>query len=847
LLLAGLLTLAPNAVADDAPRKSVYQRTLHSTALIVAGTSQGTGWVADKDRRLVVTNSHVVGNRDNVIVIFPMFDNGRLVAERSAYRNTSRRVRASVLDVDPRRDLAVLEVESLPADAVALPLAPEPPSPGDLVHSVGNPGSSDALWVYTSGTVRQVYRKKFAIEGQTIDARVVETQAPINPGDSGGPVLNDRGEVVGVTAATNRAAQLVSVCIEVSEVKDFLAKATSQTTPRTAVEFNRRGEQLFGKGRYDKALADFTKAIELDNSYAVAYVNRAICFQTKDDLITALADFDTAIRLKPDYGLAYRGRAFVYWRRNDNDRALADVNEALRLTPADAIGYNLRGVVRYNRRQYDAALTDYAEAIRLDPTYATPHYNRGDLYNLKGEYDKAIASFDNAIRINPNLALAYRGRGLAYRSKNNLTQAQADYDRAVQFNPRDPVTFRDRAVVHKARGAYDLAAADCTVALRLNPKDPVAYNVRGEVLALKNDWNRAIADFSEAIRLNPRFAAALHNRGLAYQATGDKDKAKADLDEAARLEPSLRAAASKPGDRPPDSGPPVKPPDSGPPTVRPRDKPTDRTPPVAPAEKGKSDGPRVRFKAVHGYTSERFQAWIDELIKTDYYPISVSGYAVDGKPRFAAVAVDDGTKPAWQTHFNLDAALYRKKFDEFKAAGYRPAAVVGYQNGDGTSYAGIWVNDGTKRAWHLLRNYTVEDLVPAVDQQKEKGMRPVFLAGYPVGSAPRFAAIFHATKGVAWVSRYDLTGADLQKALDELKPQGYRPACLSGYERGDVPRFACLFVKDAGVARAARYNLTADGLKQEFAKWTPQGYRPLGISGYHAGDELRYAVVWVKD
>src|SRR5262249_44524466 len=212
------------------------------------------------------------------------------------YRNAPR-VRGSVLDVDPRRDLALVELESLPAGVTALPLAKEPPGPGDLVHSVGNPTSSDALWVYTSGTVRQVYHKKFTVEGRTIDARVVETQSPINPGDSGGPVVNDQGEVVAVTAATNRAAQLVSVCIEVGEVRDFAAAALRAPTPRPAADFNRRGEQLLNKGRLDKAIADFTEAIKLDGNLAAAYFNRALCFQGKNDLVTALADLDTALRL----------------------------------------------------------------------------------------------------------------------------------------------------------------------------------------------------------------------------------------------------------------------------------------------------------------------------------------------------------------------------------------------------------------------------------------------------------------------------------------------------------------------------------------------------------------------
>ena len=56
---------------------------------------------------------------------------------------------------------------------------------------MGNPGASDAYWVYTSGAISQVYQKTIRYNTQTVQARVLETQSPINPGDSGGPVVND--------------------------------------------------------------------------------------------------------------------------------------------------------------------------------------------------------------------------------------------------------------------------------------------------------------------------------------------------------------------------------------------------------------------------------------------------------------------------------------------------------------------------------------------------------------------------------------------------------------------------------------------------------------------------------
>jgi S1-C subfamily serine protease len=243
-----LLLLAPSpadrAAADEPSGKDIYHRLLRATTVVITrkgdAVGQGTGWLVDRANKLIVTNQHVVGDSRSVQIIFPAYRDGKLVAERSYYRDNAPRVRGKVVVRDVRRDLAVIEVESLPDDARELTVAADAPEPSDRVHSVGNPGASDALWVYTSGTVRQVYRKKWkSREGSvTVDreARVVETQSPINPGDSGGPVVNDKGEVIGVTSAVRQDARLVSICIDASEIKPVLAAAMKTTTGSFAVK-----------------------------------------------------------------------------------------------------------------------------------------------------------------------------------------------------------------------------------------------------------------------------------------------------------------------------------------------------------------------------------------------------------------------------------------------------------------------------------------------------------------------------------------------------------------------------------------------------------------------------------
>jgi S1-C subfamily serine protease len=251
VLGVGLAT-GPVRAADGEGGEKVYQRALLSTVwvLIPVGNGKattGTGSLINVPRKLVLTNYHVVGEKENAFVFFPVIkrEKGktRVVAERDAYLKGGARVPGKVVARDSKRDLALIQLEALPEGARALPLAQDGPDPGQRLHSIGNPGASDALWVYTSGTVRQVYRKHFHTgsrrgeDGFEVDARVVETQSPVNSGDSGGPVLSDRGELVAVTQGhiPDAQARLVSIFIDVSEVHALL-KSKGWARPTATVK-----------------------------------------------------------------------------------------------------------------------------------------------------------------------------------------------------------------------------------------------------------------------------------------------------------------------------------------------------------------------------------------------------------------------------------------------------------------------------------------------------------------------------------------------------------------------------------------------------------------------------------
>jgi tetratricopeptide (TPR) repeat protein len=410
--LALILLAACVAPAQD---PDVYTRMVKATVLIAPPTGGGTGWIVDRDRGLIVTNEHVVGRHDKIDVIFPEYDkDGRALAEPVRY-GKARRIPAEVIDTDGPRDLALLRLQgSPPASVTALKVAGGDARPAERVHSIGNPDASGALWVYSTGTVRQVYRKVWRYEdGPLHEARVVETQSPINSGDSGGPLVNDAGELVGVVSGRKPDATLIGWCIAASEVKGYLAETLPLVEPKTAAALHRRGARSLDRGQLGRAVDDLTAAHRLDPKSADIRVDRARLY-----------------RARKDYNLA-----------------LGELAAAMALDPRHAKAYAVLGSIDLDQRRDDRALENLRKAIDLDPTVAAFHADRGQAHANKGEFEQAAKSYDDALHLSPNVADWYYHRGLALDQQGKIEKAEEDFARSVRLDP----TYRDRVTHHKVR------------------------------------------------------------------------------------------------------------------------------------------------------------------------------------------------------------------------------------------------------------------------------------------------------------------------------------------------------------------------------------------------------------
>jgi len=148
--------------------------------------------------------------------------------------------------------------------------------------------------------------------------------------------------------------------------------------------------------------------------------------------------YTKAIELNPNYAVAYNNRGNAQLSQKNLGYALQDLNQAIALNPNYALAYNNRGKVYFQRKKYDLALQDYDRAISLKPDFAKACVNRGKVYFMRQDYDLAMMDFDRAIALKPDYAAAYYFRASIYHRQGDIEQARVSYTKAKSLDPKLP-------------------------------------------------------------------------------------------------------------------------------------------------------------------------------------------------------------------------------------------------------------------------------------------------------------------------------------------------------------------------------------------------------------------------
>ncbi|MBN1967704.1 MAG: tetratricopeptide repeat protein, partial [Anaerolineae bacterium] len=146
---------------------------------------------------------------------------------------------------------------------------------------------------------------------------------------------------------------------------DSFSCVAEQIDPGYVPAFMNRAAAYAQRRLYDEAIADYTRAIELDSSLKQAYNNRGIIYAALREYELAQADFSQAIALDGNYILAYNNRAVIHAILGEYDQAIATLEQAIDLSGIDDVLADLRDPERPADAPYPSYDPDHAQAYAL--------------------------------------------------------------------------------------------------------------------------------------------------------------------------------------------------------------------------------------------------------------------------------------------------------------------------------------------------------------------------------------------------------------------------------------------------------------------------------------------------
>lgn len=207
---------------------AIYQQFSPGVVSILTSTAQGSGWVFD-DQGHIITNNHVVEGETRVEIDFS-----------SGYKTYG-----EVIGTDAYSDLAVIKVDAPASELFPLPLGDSDTlRVGQSVIAIGNPfGLSGTMTTGIISALGRALPSGTAAPGGGYfsNSDIIQTDAALNPGNSGGPLLNLDGEVIGVNSAIRTSGYTETG----SPVNSGIGFAVSINTVKRVVPV------LIAKGKFD--------------------------------------------------------------------------------------------------------------------------------------------------------------------------------------------------------------------------------------------------------------------------------------------------------------------------------------------------------------------------------------------------------------------------------------------------------------------------------------------------------------------------------------------------------------------------------------------------------------------
>ncbi len=253
-----------------------------------------------------------------------------------------------------------------------------------------------------------------------------------------------------------------------------------------------------GTGKYEEAVQDFSRALDINPTDADAYRGLARAYESLELFNEAEVTFKKAIKLKPDYWAGYNDLGVYYYRHGRFEEAIKEFQNVIRLTPDNSRGYNNIGGIYYMLERWEKAGEMFEQSFRLQQSYLVAS-NLGTLYFIEGKFTQAAEMYKTALEMNENDFLIWGNLASAYYwIPGERKNAQKYYQKAIELAEKQRL---------------------------INPNDPDITSRLAGYYAITGNRIKAELMIERAIKIAPKSIQVMYEAGTVYEQLGERKKA----------------------------------------------------------------------------------------------------------------------------------------------------------------------------------------------------------------------------------------------------------------------------------------------------------------------------------
>jgi S1-C subfamily serine protease len=270
---------------------------------------------------------------------------------------------AGILAIDEEGDLALMSVNMPPEPRRSSELAIALPEEGETIFVIGNPLKLEGS--VSDGIVSAVRE----VPGV---GKIIQTTAPISHGNSGSPIFNLKGQVVGVVTVKVTNGQNISLAIGSDRVREMKAGGLRSLTEIPAKDklvdvgeaLYRTGLDSLWLGNYDHAVSYFENAVNRNPKRADAWIQVGYCKVKQGKNEEAIQAYQHALQLKPSSEEVLNKLGDAYYYAGRLAEAVQSYKEAARLHPDKSEAFYNLALVYFESGDYELA-SSHAQALKL--------------------------------------------------------------------------------------------------------------------------------------------------------------------------------------------------------------------------------------------------------------------------------------------------------------------------------------------------------------------------------------------------------------------------------------------------------------------------------------------------